>query len=615
MTLQQPTRLQTTEVNVAGLMEVLGKHLYSTPLVAIRELIQNAHDSCIRRRLEDPAAVEPEIRLRPAAAAGTLTFLDSGAGLTHAEVVRYLATIGSGYTRELRDELEDESLIGYFGLGFLTAYIISQRVTVTTCSYQTPGEAWRFDTQDGQRYGLTPVATQGVGTRVVLHLADDFLDLGDPQILDAVLARYCCLLELPVYLGDSETPVNRAPPWRLDPADHTELRLRKLRLEFAGIFERYFEPLCTLPLVADDGDPQGLLWIQDRSSYATSDCRNLAVFVRGMLVAENERDLLPAWAGFAGGVLESAELKPTASHEDVQRDAGFRRALDATTRTLTAGLAHLARHEPETWRAVQLRHNEALLGAAVSDPELWEAVADLLTLPTSEGDLTVPEILERTGGRLYLSLTADSGPEEMRFRALGEPVIQGHRFGAAAFAATYAEARGVHRIELGTRDAGDALFVEAAVNDRQRRRLEQLFHSGSVAVVPSRFQPRALPLVLVPDRDAELKRLLESDEADVRISQAALGLARLHTENLDQTEARLFVNLDSPLITRLLGMPEETAKAAATVLRAVADLGARRGGRRQVVGPLERLTQALETLLQQAAGGPDRGRPNPEEER
>lgn len=180
------TSLHATEVNLSGLMEVLGKHLYSTPLVAIRELIQNAHDSCVRRRLESPTAFEPEIRLWPNPAAGTLTFEDRGAGLTREEIVRYLATIGSGYTRQLRDKVADQSLIGYFGLGFLSAYVVSKRVTVITTSYQTPEETWCFDTRDGQRYTLTPAEQQNVGTQVILQLSANFLQLADPEILSTL---------------------------------------------------------------------------------------------------------------------------------------------------------------------------------------------------------------------------------------------------------------------------------------------------------------------------------------------------------------------------------------------------------------------------------------------
>jgi molecular chaperone HtpG len=130
--------LLPTQVDLFGLMTVLGEHLYSTPFVALRELVQNAHDSCVRRRLEDPAAFDAAIRVAGDAAAGTLEISDTGAGLTRDEIVRYLATVGAGYTRKLREQHGSDELIGLFGLGFLSAFVIADRVAVTTTSYQSP---------------------------------------------------------------------------------------------------------------------------------------------------------------------------------------------------------------------------------------------------------------------------------------------------------------------------------------------------------------------------------------------------------------------------------------------------------------------------------------------
>ncbi len=120
-------------------------------------------------------------------------------------------------------------------------------------------------------------------------------------------------------------------------------------------------------------DVQGLLWIQDGGTYGTSDNRNLSVFLRGMLLDDDARDLLPSWAGFVGGVIESNRLTPTASREDLQRDDHYAAIQHALAEALIAGLGEVARQQPEAWRRVLLRHNEALLGAALCDERLLRA--------------------------------------------------------------------------------------------------------------------------------------------------------------------------------------------------------------------------------------------------
>ena len=132
--------LQSTQVSLSGLLSVLGEHLYSTPNVVVRELVQNAHDSCMRRRLEAPGTAGAG-RITVRAGVGALTIEDDGAGLTRDEILAYLATVGSSYTRQLRVQTGEPMLIGSFGLGFLAAFVVADKVTVHSASYQSPEAA------------------------------------------------------------------------------------------------------------------------------------------------------------------------------------------------------------------------------------------------------------------------------------------------------------------------------------------------------------------------------------------------------------------------------------------------------------------------------------------
>jgi molecular chaperone HtpG len=580
--------MRTTQVDLGGLMRVLGDHLYSTPLVAVRELLQNAHDAIVRRRLEDPGFTAGAIRVRADAAAGTLVVEDDGAGLTHDEIVAYLATVGTGYTRVLREKTASEALIGLFGLGFLSAYVVAERTTVHTTSYQEPARGWLYQSRTGERYALAPAEPRPVGTRVELHLRDRFRALAAPGALRDVLLRYAALLPAPVTVDDDEAPLNaEPPPWRRapdDPALAHPARARRTRLDFAARFEPRFEPIAALPVEprtyaapgSDDPktDVRGLLWVQDGSTYGNADNRNLHVFVRGMLLDDDHRDLLPAWAGFVGGVVESARLTTTASREDLQRDEAWRATATALEESLVRGLGHLARHEPEAWRRVLARHNEALLGAAIVDGRLFALLADELTVPTSEGDLPVRALLARGKQRVYVSLAARGGFEETLFRALKVPIVAGVRYGALPFVKRYVEARGGAVVQLGTEGGNRAVFREARVDEADRAFLAETLLGPRQRLVTAHFEPPEVPVVLVPDREVALKRRLESDEADRRIASGALALARLYTRRVDDAVAAdLYVNLSSPVVRRMLDARAHApglARRAARMLRALA---------------------------------------------
>ena len=615
--MERPVELLTARVDLPGLMKVLGRNLYSTPSVAIRELVQNAHDSCVRRQLEHDGAFEPSIVVTPDPVRGTLTIEDTGAGLTRDEIIRDLATVGAGYTGRMRDAGAEGTarLIGQFGLGFLSAFFVSERVELFTTSYQAPDDGWRFASRGGERFQLEPISPGDVGTRVCLHLEAGFRVLAEPGVSEELLRRYCSLLPLPVSLGHvdgpPDPPINRpSPPWRQPQL--SPLRRKKLELELAARFEPHFEPIATIPLGGeggaandaddtDDAGARGVLWIQGGATYGTSDHRNVSVFVRGMLVSGRARSLLPSWAGFCGALVESDHLTPTASREDLQEDAVFEATAAQIRESLIEGVARLPRTSPAAWRRILSRHNEALLGAALCDSRLFDLLVDELKIPTTEGDLTLPAIRRRSGGRVHVTLGERGGYEEVLFRALQVPVVIGTRFAALPFCELDAERRGGEVVRLGTRNGDADLFPLEAVSAQTLEALESMLGAPDQAVVPTRFEPASLPVVLVPDREVETKRRIESDDADRRIGSAVLGLARRYTAEIDgAVRARLYVNLASPVIQRLLTVDTPRRNAAARVVRAFADLLTDRapdGPAADAAASLEALSDSILILL------------------
>ncbi len=581
-------------VDLQGLLRVVGQHLYSSPEVALRELVQNAHDSAVRRAIEADRTPKPEIRVVARADEGTLRVIDNGAGLTHDEVVSYLATIGSGKTRELRDASGSDDLIGQFGLGFLSAYAIADRVVVHTTSHTEPTTSHTFSSRDGQRFTLSQGEPREVGTEVVLYLKSEHAALAQREVVRRLLTRYCCLLPIPVLAPTAVNP--EPPPWRRDLADVTPFRLKKMHLDFAEAYEGRFRPLACIPV---EPSPQcairGVLWVQDGASYASSDNRNISLFVRGMLISDDLRDLVPRWAGFIGGVLECDHLHPTASREDVQRDEAFSGALAYLREVLIRGLRTLAEDDREAWSMLRLRHNEALLGASLADPRLFEVLKDTLTIPTSREPLTLPEIRRQSSGRLILSTSTRFGVP-LWFRSLDAPLIAGHRFGVAPFVARWAQLESVDVIRLG--DGSERQLIEPVdLEPAEQTALDTLFERPETAILAARFEPSTLSAVLLEDSDARLKETLEDDAASRRIAHGILSLARDVTQGIDARPIyRLYVNLDNPLVDRAV---RDRDPHLAAFIRSLAELTSNLAG-----DPTSALTTQQDALLQLLARGP-----------
>ena len=564
------SELHKTKANIVGLIEILGKHLYSTPTVAIRELIQNSYDSCIRRQIESQEPFEPKINVKTNNAEGILIIEDNGAGLTKEEIINFIATIGSGYTRSLRENSDNNELIGYFGLGFLTAYSIASRIELITTSYKEKDKGWKFISTTPERFNINECEAREVGLKITIQLDNKYLDFANENIINKIIDHYGCLLKIPVFLNDNLLE-RIIPPWEYDDNKMSGLRTNKIRLEVAKNFEQSFEPICTIPVLSSsECDVNGLLWIHDSRTYNTSDNRKVSVFIRGMLVSDNEIDLLPSWAGFVSAVIESKMLFPTLSREDIQKDENYFKIQSHLKETLIEGIYNLVKEDTEKWRLIIRRHNEALLGSALCDDRLFQIMADDLMLPTSEGDMKIKNILFRAESKIHVTLSEGGGYEEIIFRSLMQPVVLGYRYAALSFCNKYGTIYNKPIIVLGSKEGESLFFKKNEITDDKLQILKELFLEEHIEIIPTKFHPSYLPIVIIPDRDYQLKNRIESDEADRRITTAALSLARKYTKELNgKTSCRLYINLESPIINKIFTIDDDSKKQLSILLRSL----------------------------------------------
>jgi len=558
--------LLTTQVDLGALLTVLGQNLYSTPLVVIRELVQNAHDSISRRHLESTGSDMPAPKISVAydGKRGVLTVKDTGAGLTQHEIRAYLATVGAGYTRRLRAATADESLIGQFGLGFLSALVAGDRVTVTTTSFQQPDKGWRYVSRGGQSFTVDAIAARPVGTEVTVELKPSFMALLSQTTLEDCLRKYCSLLPYPVYIAPSTSPVNTQPPWRSGDVAADTL------LEFARTFASEDEPLAAVALrVEAAAVSDGVLWVQGGSSV--SDNRRMAVYVRGMLISDTYQDLLPKWARFIAGIFDSRTLTPTASREDIVTDESWGFAKAQIEKQLIDGLISMARDSPSTWATILFRHNQTLRAACVESPALFDAIGECVTFNTTEGDLDVRALRRRCGKRIYVSRVFHGGYEEVICRSLRVPIVIGNILGTTEVLSALARRLDFELVELGTNEGNRTVFATCSVTRAQNDALSELARDTD-EVVFTKFEPTTLPLIRVVNRDTQLQRSIAEDERNRSMSGALRGLARGFTRYVRLEKDQLYINLDAPAIRSYLDAPSLARAGARRMLRLFADM-------------------------------------------
>jgi len=240
---------QQFKLHLPGLLKVLAEHLYSNKQVALRELIQNAHDSCLRRSLEDPTpGYQPAITISIDRERRIVRLRDNGSGLTADEITNYLATIGRSYTRELRDQAsflapdQASQLIGQFGFGFLSAFLLAETVTLITRSHKPDSPPLRWSAVGDEYYELRPEPFAEVGTTIELRIKPSASFVLQTNLLLAAIRKYADFLPIPIYLGSDPQPVNLLrPPWEA----------KNPQRATADYIARYFDlpnPLCVIPL-------------------------------------------------------------------------------------------------------------------------------------------------------------------------------------------------------------------------------------------------------------------------------------------------------------------------------------------------------------------------------
>lgn len=384
------------QVDVAGIIQIMGTSLYSRSDTPIRELLQNAHDAIQRRRLND-LSYKGRILIRTDPVLHTLEVSDDGIGLTADEAEKYLGTLGIGITGLLKGRHPSatettasggEMLIGQFGIGLFSAFLLADRIIVE--SRKVGGhEGIRWTAGEGTDIDLQSCDRTEPGTTIRLELKSDFHKLAEtPAQIEAAIKEYADYLPIPIYLNGQPQRANLINAAWFDATPDPEAV--ELALE-----EKFNEsPLDIIPIrVERPVSIAGALYVTPQRTPGFAGEPVVTTTIRRMVISRDTQGLLPHWASFLRGVLELNDCSPTASREDLVRDASFEAARSQLEKMLFEHFEGLVRKDPARLEAVLSWHRYSLAGAALSDRRLRDLLRHTYRFTTSAGPLTCDEIL------------------------------------------------------------------------------------------------------------------------------------------------------------------------------------------------------------------------------
>jgi molecular chaperone HtpG len=577
MNMPRPGSSGQMTINLPGVIKTLAESLYSDPTVSVRELIQNANDTCIVRKADDPNAPDPEIHIRFDAWRRILVIEDNGAGLTEDEVKMFLTVIGSSMTDQVRTRLEEmgqgslaERLIGRFGLGLLSAFIIGTSIEFVTLSYKQDAQPIWWECDGGQEYKMgTAEGRTTPGTTVTVSVDLKHVGLLNEDKLTELIHLYADLLSVPIYLNTKPIPINAMnAPW------HSEISTEAEYREYVAKCYPNEAILDIIPvdITEDDGKFKvgGVLFVPKQPLIIVREHGDVIVYVRRMFVCKDERTILPEWAKFVKGVIESPNLRETASRESIQHDENLQRVQKVLSQVILDHLTTVSNEDPRLFREIVTNHNLVIKAWAIVSDELFERIKDIVLFTTDAGLINLQRYFEMSrhsktaidqerAKRYIFYFTTPGGTYSVLFAAKGLRVINAYNFPDEAFLERYAERHEdviLKRLDVG----GDFIFEELSTREHKWVELEEAYARRRVDAKVVKFEPEDIPAVMIFPETEPVTDQVDKLLADPNLSPALKSLVRQMWDEREQRRKGLgsggilYINATNPVIQKLVDL-------------------------------------------------------------
>lgn len=390
------------QAEVSRVLHLVVHSLYSNKEIFLRELVSNASDALDKlrfRAVTDKDLLGPDevlkIRLIPDEKAGTLTVSDNGIGMSREELIQHLGTIARSGTREFAEQLQKAAeakesgtpLIGQFGVGFYSAFLVADRVEVISRAAGS-NEAYRWESEAKDSFTIEPAQRAERGTTVILHLKEDQRQFARPHILREVIRKHSDYVGHPIELEipdeakkeNRKEVINQARAlWQRSPSEVTANQYKEF---YKHLTRDWSDPLAWRHFHVEGTQMfSGIVFLPETVRDELIDPRaqhGVRLHVRRVLVMENCEELLPKWLRFVRGVIDSEDLPLNVSRETLQDSRAVRIIRKQLVSNVLSLLEELATDRPDDYLKFWTSFGAVLKEGLHFEPELRDRIARLL---------------------------------------------------------------------------------------------------------------------------------------------------------------------------------------------------------------------------------------------
>jgi len=400
-------------IHAENIMPIIKKWLYSDKDIFVRELVSNGCDAITKRRLAEPeAGVEYRVTVQVDEAQGELRFLDNGVGMTADEVEKYINQVAFSGAEEFLKQYggegaaENRGIIGHFGLGFYSAFMVAARVTIDTLSFQEGAKAVRWTSEDGMAYETGDSHRAEAGTTITLKVSEKEQAFLSGDRVREVLLKYCAFLPIPVYLdiipkepkedkeegAEAPGPINDTQPlWLKKPTDCTDDEYKAF---YSAVFREFEPPLFWVHLNVDyPFNVKGILYFPKiKQEFGGMMEGPIKLFSGQVFVADNIKEVIPEFLTLLKGVIDCPDLPLNVSRSFLQNDQYVKKLSAYITRKVADRLTGLFASDRENYEKYWDDINPFIKFGCLKDESFYDRVKGALLLKTVGGKaLTIEE--------------------------------------------------------------------------------------------------------------------------------------------------------------------------------------------------------------------------------
>jgi molecular chaperone HtpG len=388
-------------VNTENIFPIIKKFLYSDHEIFLRELVSNATDAC--QKLKTLSSVgefkgetgDFKISITLDEEAKTLTISDNGIGMTEEEIEKYINQLAFSGAEEFVQKYKDKAdanVIGHFGLGFYSAFMVASKVEINTLSFKEGSEPARWECDGSTQFTIGKGDRQERGTDIILHIAEDSVEFNDKFKISGLLTKYCKFLPVPIEF-DGKIINEEKPLWLSKPS---ELKDEDYVKFYQTLYPFAEAPLFWIHLNVDfPFNLTGILYFPKVDSAIEAEKHKVQLYSNQVFVTDNVKDILPEFLMLLHGVIDSPDIPLNVSRSSLQSDGNVKKITSHITKKVADKLADLFKQNREDYEAKWPSIDLFVKYGMLSDEKFAEKGKDFCLLEITTGAYkTIPDYIE-----------------------------------------------------------------------------------------------------------------------------------------------------------------------------------------------------------------------------